>query len=57
MMLTIPFVMYGLFRYLYLVHNKNLGESPEQILLTDVPLILNITMWLAVAFGVLVAYR
>lgn len=57
MMLTIPFVMYGIFRYLYLVHNKNLGESPEQILLTDIPLILNIVMWLAVASGVLIAYR
>jgi 4-hydroxybenzoate polyprenyltransferase len=57
MMLTIPFVMYGLFRYLYLVHNKNLGESPEQILLTDVPLILNIVLWLATASVVLVAYR
>ena len=57
MMLTIPFVMYGLFRYLYLVHHKNLGESPEQILLTDVPLILNIALWLATASVVLVAYR
>ena len=42
MLLTIPFVMYGLFRYLYLVHHKNLGESPEQILLTDAPLLVNI---------------
>ena len=57
MLLTVPFVMYGLFRYLYLVHHKNLGESPEQILLTDVPLILNIVLWLATASVVLVAYR
>ena len=57
MMLTIPFVMYGLFRYLYLVHHKNLGESPEQILLTDIPLILNIVLWLATASVVLVVYR
>ena len=57
MMLTIPFVMYGLFRYLYLVHHKNLGESPEQILLTDAPLILNIALWLATAAVVLGAYR
>ena len=57
MMLTIPFVMYGLFRYLYLVHHKNLGESPEQILLTDIPLILNIVLWLATAAGVLLVYR
>ena len=57
MMLTIPFVMYGLFRYLYLVHQRNLGESPEQILLTDTPLILNIALWLITASGVLLAYR
>ena len=57
MMLTIPFVMYGLFRYLYLVHNKNLGESPEEILLTDKPLMLNIALWLTSASAVLVVYR
>lgn len=57
MMLTIPFVMYGLFRYLYLVHHKNLGESPEQILLRDLPLILNIVLWLTTASIVLVLYR
>ena len=49
--------MYGLFRYLYLVHQKDMGESPDQILLTDVPLILNIVLWLATASVVLVAYR
>ena len=57
MMLTIPFVMYGLFRYLYLVHNRNLGESPEEILLTDKPLMLNIALWLVSASAVLVVYR
>ena len=57
MMLTIPFVMYGLFRYLYLVHHKNLGENPEQILLRDIPLILNIVLWLTTASSVLVLYR
>ena len=57
MMLTIPFVMYGLFRYLYLVHSKNLGESPEEILLTDKPLMVNIALWLVSASAVLVMYR
>jgi 4-hydroxybenzoate polyprenyltransferase len=47
LMLTVPFVVYGLFRYLYLVHQKNLGGSPEEILLTDRPLIINIVLWLA----------
>ncbi|MBI2855624.1 MAG: decaprenyl-phosphate phosphoribosyltransferase [Chloroflexi bacterium] len=57
MMLTIPFVMYGLFRYMYLVHHKNLGESPEEILLTDMPLIVDIALWLVTASAVLLAYR
>ena len=57
MMLTIPFVMYGLFRYLYLVHHKNLGESPEDILLTDVPLIAGIVLWLASASVILLLFR
>ncbi len=47
LMLTVPFVVYGLFRYLYLIHQRNLGGSPEEILLTDKPLIVNIALWLA----------
>jgi 4-hydroxybenzoate polyprenyltransferase len=38
MMLTIPFVIYGIFRYLYLVQVKNSGGAPEEVLLTDRPL-------------------
>ncbi len=56
MMLTIPLVAYGLFRYLYLIHVRNLGESPEEILLTDVPLLLALLLWLAAALGVLVVF-
>ena len=56
MMFTIPFVVYGLFRYLYLLHRKNLGESPEEILLTDVPLIATILLWLGTAASVLLVY-
>lgn len=47
LMLTVPFVVYGLFRYLYLVHRQNLGGAPEEVLLTDRPLIVNIALWLA----------
>ncbi|MDH5507625.1 MAG: decaprenyl-phosphate phosphoribosyltransferase [Anaerolineae bacterium] len=45
MMLTIPFVIYGIFRYLYLVHVENHGESPEDILFSDRPLQASIVLW------------
>ncbi len=38
MIYTVPFVLYGIFRYLYLVHRKNAGGRPEETLLTDLPL-------------------
>ncbi len=53
MMLTIPFVGYGLFRYLYLMHVKGKGEAPEEVLLTDRPLRLNVILWLGTAALVL----
>ena len=43
---TTPFVLYGIFRYLYLLHQKNLGESPTQIVTKDVPIIINSLLWL-----------
>lgn len=57
MTLTIPFVVYGLFRYAYLVHTKDLGETPEDILITDVPLAISILMWLATVATVLMVFR
>jgi 4-hydroxybenzoate polyprenyltransferase len=45
MMLTIPFVMYGLFRYMYLIHARNMGGAPEDILLGDRPLLIAIILW------------
>jgi 4-hydroxybenzoate polyprenyltransferase len=46
MMLTIPFVIFGLFRYLFLAHSHNAGGSPEEVFLRDRPLIGTITLWL-----------
>jgi 4-hydroxybenzoate polyprenyltransferase len=52
MMLTIPFVLYGLFRYLYLIHIRKLGGSPEEMLLRDRPLGLTLIAWI-VACGII----
>jgi 4-hydroxybenzoate polyprenyltransferase len=45
MMLTIPFVIYGIFRYLYLVQVKHSGGEPEEVLFTDRPLQVTIVLW------------
>jgi 4-hydroxybenzoate polyprenyltransferase len=45
MMLTIPFVLYGIFRYLYLIQIKNAGGEPEELLLTDRPLQATVLLW------------
>jgi 4-hydroxybenzoate polyprenyltransferase len=57
MMLTIPFVMYGIFRYLYLVHLRNEGGSPEEILLGDKPFLINILLWMASVVVILNFFR
>jgi len=49
---TIPFVLYGIFRYLYLIHQKKAGGSPERVLLSDRPLFLDILLW-AAAVGII----
>ena len=43
--LTIPFPLYGIFRYLYLVHRKDLGGNPSDLLLEDRPLLVCIALW------------
>lgn len=45
MMLTVPFVMYGIFRYLYLIQIERKGGAPEELLLEDRPLQLTIGLW------------
>jgi hypothetical protein len=45
LMLTLPFPLYGIFRYLYLVHLKEGGGSPADMLLTDKPLLLCVALW------------
>ena len=43
--LTVPFVLYGIFRYLYVLHLKGEGGSPSQTLLEDRPLLINVILW------------
>jgi hypothetical protein len=45
MMATIPFVLYGIFRYLFLVHQRQEGGAPEQLILTDRPLLGSVFLW------------
>lgn len=52
---TLPFVLYGIFRYLYLVHQKEQGGSPTDVLSTDRPLLINVALWaiavVAIVYG------
>ena len=52
---TIPFVVFGLFRYLLLVHRDELGEEPENVLLTDRPLIFAVSLWAVTSAAILAA--
>jgi 4-hydroxybenzoate polyprenyltransferase len=51
--LTIPFVLYGIFRYLYLVHRREGGGNPTHELLTDRPLWVNVVLWIGTAIWLL----
>jgi 4-hydroxybenzoate polyprenyltransferase len=53
MMLTIPFVLYGIFRYLHLVNVENAGGAPEEIVLTDWPLLVTFILWGLTAVAIL----
>jgi len=53
LMATIPFVVFGLFRYLLLVHRDDLGEEPENVLLTDRPLVIAVVLWALTAAVIL----
>lgn len=50
---TVPFVIYGIFRYLYLIHKKEMGGDPAEILLEDWRMSLNIVIWLCTAIALI----
>ncbi len=57
MMFTVPFVVYGLFRYLLLADKKGIGENPEDIILSDRPLLICVGLWLATVLIILGSFR
>ncbi len=53
LMATIPVVIYGVMRYLYIIYEKKEGESPERVLLTDQPLLIAVLLWLVMTLGII----
>ncbi len=54
LLFTVPFVLYGIFRYLYLVHKREEGGNPTKTLFTDVPLLVGVFLW--IGLSVLIIY-
>ncbi|MDP2654495.1 MAG: decaprenyl-phosphate phosphoribosyltransferase [Candidatus Omnitrophota bacterium] len=55
MVYSVTFVIYGIFRYLYLVHIRKLGDEPGEILFSDKSFMLNIIFW--IAFIIVILYQ
>jgi len=55
MVATMPFVLFGVFRYLLLIHRDNLGEEPERMLLRDKQLLGAVVLWAITAAVILAA--
>jgi 4-hydroxybenzoate polyprenyltransferase len=55
--LTIPFILYGLFRYLYLLYRHELGGNPSEHLLTDRALLVDVALWGLAVVALLYAFR
>jgi hypothetical protein len=53
--ITIPFVAYGVFRYLFIIYGLGLGGSPDRILLRDAPLKINLLLWVITVALILLA--
>lgn len=57
LMISIPFVIYGIFRYLYLIYQRGEGGAPEDLVLKDLPLALSILLWGLTILGLLFIFR
>ncbi len=53
LMITVPVVIYGVMRYMLLIYEQNKGESPHKVLLTDVPLLATVTIWITMVIWIL----
>lgn len=53
LMATVPLVIYGVMRYLYIIYEKKEGESPERVLLTDKPLLITVVLWMVSVIGII----
>lgn len=53
MMITIPFVIYGIFRYLHLIHVEDAGGAPEELVFSDRPLMATLALWALTAMAIL----
>jgi len=51
--LTIPFVVYGIFRYLYLIHKEEKGGSPTKVMISDLPIMVTVILWILTVILVL----
>jgi len=49
---TVPLILYGIFRYLYLVHQKEQGGNPTKLLITDMPLLICVGLWIVVVLAI-----
>ena len=49
---TVPFVVYGIFRYLYLVHQRTEGGNPAKLLVRDKMMLVNVVAWMAMCLWV-----
>lgn len=56
LMITIPFVIYAIFRYLYLIYQRGGGGAPEELLLKDLPLAASVVLWGITVLGVLMLF-
>lgn len=53
---TVPFVLFGTFRYLYLIHRREGGGEPETLVLRDLPLLIDMLLWACVTFYIVYFY-